>query len=235
MIELIPSVKLGTYRTQDTNASSLDEDFARVREKVLQRDAWTCQGCGMRTRASRNQLSGGFHVHHINDDHGDNDLDNLVTLCPFCHDVFHIGNAGARKAATAVWLPGITQAQINIVCHVLFILMHHGQEDDDKESTEAAERACKAYESLYAPEYIEALHEHLGISELSLIGETLAYLGHHHPETYEKRKHFLYGLRLIPNYEHYQDTVKTIALSSPNMALISASKLPDLWKQYKAE
>lgn len=56
---------------------------------ALKRDNYTCQKCGSIRRP---------HVHHIdgqgvhNSDHPNNNLDNLITLCPFCHFAVHYGH-----------------------------------------------------------------------------------------------------------------------------------------------
>ncbi len=53
-------------------------DYHLLRQRVLERDGWRCQNCG-----SPKDL----HVHHLEKRSklGDDDLDNLITLCATCH------------------------------------------------------------------------------------------------------------------------------------------------------
>src|SRR5262249_37848613 len=54
-------------------------EWALIRDAVLARDRWACQGCGARTR---------LEVHHVqkrSQGGSDFDLDRLVTVCRPCH------------------------------------------------------------------------------------------------------------------------------------------------------
>jgi 5-methylcytosine-specific restriction endonuclease McrA len=69
----------------------LDDDSYRVLcRKVLERDGWRCQRCG---RSSELQ------VHHIRfrSALGDDDLDNLITLCSECHQSAHRFRSGIME------------------------------------------------------------------------------------------------------------------------------------------
>lgn len=61
------------------------EDWEQKRAAVLERDDYTCQGCG--------QNGGELHVHHICPlgAGGSNALSNLLTLCDGCHGKVHGG------------------------------------------------------------------------------------------------------------------------------------------------
>lgn len=53
--------------------------YQRQRKKALHRDNYTCQTCGFRSRRKNT-------IHHINKNHNDNRLENLITECRSCHD-----------------------------------------------------------------------------------------------------------------------------------------------------
>lgn len=57
--------------------------YTNASEYVLCRDKHTCQGCRRKT--------GQMHVHHViwKRDGGSDSPENLVTLCPLCHDKVH--------------------------------------------------------------------------------------------------------------------------------------------------
>jgi 5-methylcytosine-specific restriction endonuclease McrA len=54
------------------------EAYERLRQQVLKRDNWRCQGCG---------ALGNLQVHHkeFRSHLGDDTEDNFVTLCARCH------------------------------------------------------------------------------------------------------------------------------------------------------
>ena len=56
--------------------------YAQLFRQVLDRDGWRCQNCG---RSSQLQ------VHHLRfrSALGDDSLENLITLCVFCHTSIH--------------------------------------------------------------------------------------------------------------------------------------------------
>jgi len=60
-----------------------DEAWNTLRDAVLERDDYRCQGCG------RNDVL--FNVHHIQPLHsgGSNKMSNLITLCESCHKRIH--------------------------------------------------------------------------------------------------------------------------------------------------
>lgn len=52
-----------------------------LKEKVKCRDNYICQECGL----SEVNSNYSFHVHHVDGNKLNNDIDNLTTLCPSCH------------------------------------------------------------------------------------------------------------------------------------------------------
>lgn len=71
---------------EETKAAKLAEQIAQqefwshVRQKVLDRDDYTCQICSKRGDSS-------LHIHHIMKrvEGGTDHYDNLLTVCPSCH------------------------------------------------------------------------------------------------------------------------------------------------------
>ena len=59
------------------------ESYRVLRESILRRDVWRCQSCGSMA---------GLEVHHIipRGQFGDDDEDNLITLCWKCHRALHL-------------------------------------------------------------------------------------------------------------------------------------------------
>ena len=54
--------------------------WRRLRRVVIERDGWSCQRCGRHAP---------LEVHHADGDPGNNELENLTTLCRRCHIELH--------------------------------------------------------------------------------------------------------------------------------------------------
>jgi 5-methylcytosine-specific restriction endonuclease McrA len=56
--------------------------YKHLRQQVLRRDGWRCQGCGTMSN---------LEVHHrqFRSDSGDDSEENLITLCAPCHHEIH--------------------------------------------------------------------------------------------------------------------------------------------------
>lgn len=68
-------------------------DWRNVRTRVLERDGYVCQGCGMSNEEhlESDLIGGGLHIHHkkkftrFDTYEAANRLDNLISLCAKCH------------------------------------------------------------------------------------------------------------------------------------------------------
>lgn len=72
-------------------------DEYNVRQYVLKRDNYTCQCCG--THGTKTKLVK-LHVHHLESRKTGGDApNNLITLCPACHEAIHAGKKtlGSKK------------------------------------------------------------------------------------------------------------------------------------------
>jgi hypothetical protein len=65
-----------------------------LRQQVLERDLWTCHGCGHRPL---DVIGDYLVVHHRTP--GISELDLMITLCPGCHAIVH------RLQILRAWLP----------------------------------------------------------------------------------------------------------------------------------
>ena len=70
---------------KELSTESRTKSFNRaLKRKVKDRDNWECQECRIKSRQLR-QMSSYLTVHHINFNHEDCQMSNLITLCPLCH------------------------------------------------------------------------------------------------------------------------------------------------------
>lgn len=72
------------WRTERQRKSYANDEWRKIRQKVLQRDNNTCVFCSF-------QALKYMMVHHINDDPNDNRIENLETVCPMCNLILHAG------------------------------------------------------------------------------------------------------------------------------------------------
>jgi intracellular multiplication protein IcmJ len=97
------------------SARKVDNRFKVYEQKVFQRDRYTCQYCGFQAR---------FYQDIVNRDanYSNNKLTNLVTACCFCAQCFFLESVGVGGygGGTLIYLPELTQAELNSLCHVLF-------------------------------------------------------------------------------------------------------------------
>jgi hypothetical protein len=80
-----------------------EAEWARIRNRVLERDNYTCAGCGHRALKY-------MHVHHLKESES-NATKNLTTVCVACHAVLHMGR-NISYGAIAIWECPITQAEV---------------------------------------------------------------------------------------------------------------------------
>ena len=104
LIPLLLSAKKVSWRSPGEYES--DSAFMTLRPKVLARDDYKCRHCAFRAVNWQ-------EIHHLNDDHNDHRLENLVTACSYCHMCHHIGLAGVNDEAVLIWLPEISQIEVN--------------------------------------------------------------------------------------------------------------------------
>jgi intracellular multiplication protein IcmJ len=97
------------------SARKIDERFRAYEQKIFRRDKYTCQFCGFQARLFQ-------EVINLDNDYTNNKLSNLVTSCCFCAQCFFLESVGVGGygGGTLVYLPELTQAELNSLCHVLF-------------------------------------------------------------------------------------------------------------------
>jgi intracellular multiplication protein IcmJ len=97
------------------SARKADPKFKSFEQKVLHRDKYTCQFCGFQARLFQ-------EIVNLDANYTNNRLSNLVTACCFCAQCFFIESVGVGGygGGTLIYLPELSQAELNSVCHVLF-------------------------------------------------------------------------------------------------------------------
>lgn len=185
-------VKRTLFRMHDPAREEADEAFRTIRKSVLARDKNTCRFCRMATAPSEARPSGYFQVHHLDNNHKNNTMGNLATVCPFCHQVFHAGMAGhGKEPGLAIFLPELGQWELNRLCHVIFAVLSSKSEDLSEEKTKAErlyhelQERNKTLKDVFGPE----------AASLASLAKAIARL----PEAlYVKRDIALADVRILP-------------------------------------
>lgn len=202
MFELIPSVKVSNWRSQDEDPEAINTAYQQIRHSILVRDNFTCKACGFESKPERDprkasddtyKASGFLEVHHINDDHTNNkDKDNMITLCPFCHQVFTVGLTGHTKAAKVIWFPHLSQAQINLMANLALV------QTVNSAKAEMADYSIQFLMWLQATSTKAAERFGEDIIESKNLGAALFQLFKKRPDLYKMRGDILNGLKLLP-------------------------------------
>lgn len=169
----------------------LTRDF---KKKIFERDKHTCQGCGW--KSARFQ-----EIHHRDHDHSNHAEENLETLCPLCHQVFHLPIAAATNGGAVIWLPEMSQASLNLMCIGLFVAMKSS-------NAKHGGVARTLFSTLEARKTF--VDENLGRSDPGVLAQVLINLK---PEDYERREDFVGALRLLPYLSRFETQVEYWASS----------------------
>ena len=110
---LVLSAKRSVWRMHD-HAGEADKAFRQVRKAILEEFDYKCAYCGHASEKYQ-------EVHHADDNHANNDRKNLWCTCPLCHQVFHIGLAGMVDGADVVYLPELSQEEVNQLALVIWL------------------------------------------------------------------------------------------------------------------
>ena len=186
--KIILSVKRGMFRVDDPESEMSDREFKKVRSDVLKRDKNTCQYCGF--ESSKFQ-----EVHHIDDNHANNDMSNLITTCSLCHMCHHIGYAGVERKGWMIWLDpelGFSQSDLNSLIRQAWI----AETSDNKEIKFACQSLCSKLQS-----QIISATRRLGDADPAMLGSHMMKLNE---EQYSRRSQVLKGIYFLPRKEGFK-------------------------------
>lgn len=179
---LLLGVKRGKFRMDDPNSDHANSEFKKQRPAVLKSSSFTCQHCGFQSKKYQ-------EVHHIDDNHTNNDLSNLSCVCPLCHSCHHIGLSGQLSKGCLIYLDPslqVTQAQLNSLVRLLWIREETGNQAQKNNAISFLSRIYK--------QTIPA-RRLLGASETDVLANYLLSLS---DIEYEARGERLKGIYFLP-------------------------------------
>lgn len=178
--ELIMSATRASWTVSPSHGSQHggSRRLAKMRDRVLSRDNHTCQGCGWRAEQWQ-------EIHHRDHDHRNMRESNLETLCPLCHQVFHLPQAGATSGASVIWLPEISQADLNRMLMAIFVAKRNTKHPFHGTATQI-------HNDLEARR--STMETAFGRSDPGILAQVLLKM---RPDDYAKRGVYLSSLRLF--------------------------------------
>lgn len=171
----------------------MDTAFQSFKKTVFERDRYTCRYCGFQAKKYQ-------EVVNLDNNYRNNKLSNLVTACCFCSQCFFLEAVGKDDygGGILIYLPEITQNDLNGFCHVLFCAMSN--------STSYSAAAQDIYRDLKTRSAIIDQQLGEGMSEAALFGRMLMDVsGKDRDRIY---KEILLPLRLLPSYSKFSAQVK---------------------------
>jgi intracellular multiplication protein IcmJ len=102
-----------------------DDAFLSLQNKVWSRDDYTCRFCGFHAKQHQ-------EVVNTNGNYRDNKLGNLATACVFCA---HCQLLGLKNNSKIIYLPTISQVDLNNFVRVLLCSTHFGEEFSETAKT----------------------------------------------------------------------------------------------------
>jgi intracellular multiplication protein IcmJ len=176
----------------------LDKAFQPVANKVLARDNYTCQYCSFQAREFQ-------EIVNLDGDYTKNKISNLITACCFCSQCLFIESIGLEEmgGGQVIYMPEMTQIELNSFCHVLFCAMGNGT--GYQESAQSIYRSFKFRSQLIENKFGP------GTSNPSVLGQLI--LENQTAENFDEQT-ILKDIRLLPSYVKFKVQLDTWAASA---------------------
>lgn len=185
------SVKRKASRSDSPLPPASDALYRENRKKVLARDKNCCRFCGLKSQKNE--------VHHLDDDHANQSIENLVTACVLCHMCFHIAYAGTQNRGSLIYLPDnpVTQGGLNALVRSLWIAEDMSTGDIKSTAINLLARLDKA-----TGDAIKVV----GTKSPTMLGEFMSLLD---DASYSSRADGLNGIYLLPTRAAYTSHIKS--------------------------
>lgn len=183
-----------------------DKAFLPIQKRVLERDRYTCQYCGFQARDFQ-------EVVNLDRNYANNKLNNLITACCFCTQCLFLQAVGLDEMSGGqlVYLPEISQNDLNSFCHVLFCALEN--------NTGYQDSAQSIYRSLKFRSQIVENKFGSGTSNPAIMGQMII---EHRTHGQKQTTNILKDLRLLPSQNKFK--VQLDAWAAAAMRELEAEK-----------
>lgn len=101
-------------RSHHNPSSPLPAFTDALKQKVLERDEHTCRCCGFKSMRYQ-------EVHFLNNNKKDTRLENMATMCIFCHQCFNLETVFDMRSGVLIWLPEILQSDLSNIARAIYV------------------------------------------------------------------------------------------------------------------
>lgn len=180
----------GAWRLYSARKS--DKNFHEFEKKIFERDNYTCRFCGFQAKIYQD-------IVNIDGDYNNNKLSNIATACCFCAQCFFLESVGVGGygGGTLIYLPEISQTELNSLCHVLFCAITN--DTGYKSSAQTIYLGFKVRSQQIEDRFGE------GTSDPSIFGHLLIDTVDINNEKLAK---ILYGVRLLPSRAKFRKQIE---------------------------
>lgn len=174
------------------SARKADSRFKVFEQKIFTRDNYTCQFCGFQAREYQ-------EIINLDGDYNNNKMPNMVTACCFCAQCFFVESVGVGGygGGTLIYMPELSQTQLNSFCHVLFCAITN--DTGYKSSSQTIYRSFKFRAQVIEDKYGE------GTSDPAMFGHLLIDSGHIGDAT---SKEIFKDIRLLPSRAKFRKQIE---------------------------
>ena len=175
-----------------------DKAFLPVASRILDRDAFTCQYCGFQAKEYQ-------EVVNLDGNYANNKFSNLITACCFCSQCLFLESVGLDEMSGGqlIYLPEMSQADVNSFCHVLFCAM--GNNTGYQDSAQSTYRSFK-FRSQIIENKVGA-----GTSNPTVMGQLLVEYQDRYPD---KEMDILKDMRLLPSNTKFKAQLEAWAAAA---------------------
>jgi intracellular multiplication protein IcmJ len=179
-------------------ARKADPAFLAFQKKVLLRDRYTCQFCGFQAKLFQ-------EIVNLDSNYLNNKLSNLATSCCFCAQCFFLESVGMGDygGGTLIYLPEVTQGELNSICHVLFCAITNNT--GYKNSAQSIYRSYKFRSQIIEDKYGE------GSSESASFGQMIIDSGINDYQTLQK---VFKNIRVLPSRAKFRSQIEKWAAAA---------------------
>ena len=180
-------------------ARKADPAFQAFQKRVFLRDRYTCQFCGFQAKLFQ-------EVVNLDANYSNNKMSNLATSCCFCAQCFFLESVGMGDygGGTLIYLPEMTQPELNSFCHVLFCAITNNT--GYKSSAQAIYRSFKFRSQIIEDKYGE------GSSEPSSFGQMIIDSGI--SEDFQTTMRIFKDIRVLPSRAKFRVQIEKWAAAA---------------------
>lgn len=165
-----------------------DKAFLPVQQRIFERDLYTCQYCGFQAKDFQ-------EVVNKDGDYKNNKFSNLITACCFCSQCLFLQSVGLDEmgGGQLIYMPEMSQADLNSFCHVLFCAMDNntGYQDSSQAIYRSFKFRSQIIENKFGP----------GTSSPMVMGQLLVEYQESYPD---KKIEILKNIRLLPSHTRFK-------------------------------